>query len=54
MKARAEFDGTSRNLHLRVASIPEEPYTIYYHLTNKDWQTVKITDMNSYLFHKNY
>jgi hypothetical protein len=44
LKARAEFDGVTKNLHLRVASTPEEPYTINYDLTNKDWQVIKITD----------
>jgi hypothetical protein len=44
LKANAEFDGVTRNLHVRVASIPEEPFTIYYDLTNKKWQVIKITE----------
>jgi hypothetical protein len=48
LKARAEFDSEhTRTLNLRVATRPqeegEEPDTIYYDLTNKDWQYVKIT-----------
>jgi Protein of unknown function, DUF488 len=44
LKARAEFDsGDRRELHLRVASIAEDRNTIYYDLTNKDWEYVKIT-----------
>ena len=43
LKAKAEFDGLTKDLHLRVASIPEEPFTIYYDLTNKEWQIIKIT-----------
>ena len=43
LKARAEFDGVARNLSLRVAAITEELRTIYYDLTNKDWQVIKIT-----------
>jgi hypothetical protein len=37
------FDGIARNLSLRVANIAEELYTVYYDLSNKDWQVVKIT-----------
>jgi hypothetical protein len=44
LKARAEFDsGDRRQLHLRVASLPEQPNTIYYDLTNANWEYVKIT-----------
>jgi hypothetical protein len=43
LKAKAEFDGITRNLSLGVAGIAEEPHTIYYDLTNKDWQVIKIT-----------
>ena len=44
LKAKAEFDsGDRKNLYLRVATIPEEPDTIYYDLTNKNWQFVRIT-----------
>lgn len=44
LKARAEFDRQdTRSLNLRVASRPEEPNTIFYDLTNKDWEYVKIT-----------
>jgi hypothetical protein len=43
LKAKAEFDGDMKTLSLRTASIDEEPFTIYYDLTNKDWQVVKIT-----------
>jgi hypothetical protein len=48
LKARAEFDSGDRsNLHLRVATAApaDEPNnTIYYDLTNKDWEFIKITD----------
>ena len=40
LKARAEFDGTPRNLHLRVAKVPTEPHTIFCDLTNKEWHTL--------------
>jgi hypothetical protein len=44
LKAKAEFDsGDRKNLYLRVATVREDPNTIYYDLTNKDWQIVKIT-----------
>jgi hypothetical protein len=43
LKAKAEFEGTAKSLSLRVAAVKEEPFTIYYDLTNKDWQVVKIT-----------
>jgi hypothetical protein len=44
LKARAEFDsGDRRELHLRVASITQDPSTIYNDLTNKHWEYVKIT-----------
>jgi hypothetical protein len=43
LKAKAEFESTTRNLSLRVAAVKEDPFTIYYDLTNKDWQVVKIT-----------
>jgi hypothetical protein len=45
LKARAEFDSEvdTRNLNLRVSSRPEENHTIYYDLTNKNWEFVKIT-----------
>ena len=43
-RSETEFDGAGRNLSLRVASNPDEPSTIYYDLTNKDWQVVKITE----------
>jgi hypothetical protein len=44
LKAKAEFGGNTKTLHLRIANLPEEPYIIYYDLTNKDWQTVKIIE----------
>jgi hypothetical protein len=43
LKAKAEFEGSTRNLSLRVTSITEEPFTIYYDLANKDWRVVKVT-----------
>lgn len=43
MLAKAEFEGVTRTLDLRVASVEKEPFTTYYDLTNKDWQVVKIT-----------
>ena len=44
LKARAEFEGSTKNLHLRVASVvADEPDTIYYDLTNKPWESVQIT-----------
>ena len=43
LKAKAEFEGTTRKLNLRVASIKEEPFTIYYDLTNEDGFVIKIT-----------
>ena len=51
LKARAEFDGQIRNLHLRVAFVPDsvEPYTILYDLTNKDWHVVKIDPENGWI-----
>lgn len=46
LTARAEFDNGSdmKNLSLRVATLAEEPFTIYYDLTNRNWEIVKITD----------
>jgi hypothetical protein len=44
LKSRAEFDGTVRDLSVRLATnVDEEPFTIYYDLTNKDWRAIKIT-----------
>jgi hypothetical protein len=44
LKAKAEFEGRTRKLNLRVTSIKEEePFTIYYDLTGKDWFVIKIT-----------
>jgi hypothetical protein len=43
LNAKAEFEGNARTLSLRVASVQEEPFTIYYDLANKEWQVVKIT-----------
>ncbi len=43
LKAKAEFEGSARNLSLRVTSTTEEPFTIYYDLANKDWRVVKVT-----------
>ena len=43
LKAKAEFEGATRTLDLRVTSVQDQPYTIYYDLTNKDRQVVKIT-----------
>jgi len=37
LKAKAEFEGVTRTLNLRVTSVQEELFTIYYDLTNKDW-----------------
>ena len=43
LKAKAEFEGVTRTLDLRVTSGQDQPFTIYYDLANKDWQVVKIT-----------
>lgn len=52
LKAKAEFDGNSKELHLRVACDTKEDETgttrtirttISYDLTNKDWEAIKIT-----------
>lgn len=43
LKAKAEFENNTRNLHLRVAESDREPYVIYYDLTNSKWEVVKIT-----------
>ena len=43
LKAKAEFENNTRNLHLRVAESDKEPYVIYYDLTNSKWEVVKIT-----------
>ncbi len=43
LKAKAEFEGATRTLDLRVTSAQDEPFTIYYDLSNKEWQVVKIT-----------
>jgi hypothetical protein len=44
LKAKAEFEGKTRKLNLRVASITNnEIFTIYYDLTDKDWFVIKIT-----------
>jgi hypothetical protein len=46
LKANAEFDGNSKELHLRVAydrTARAARTTIYYDLTNKDWEAVKLT-----------
>lgn len=50
LKARAEFDGQTMNLNLRVAfaADSDEPYTILYDLTNRDWQVVKIDHANGW------
>jgi hypothetical protein len=43
LKAKAEFEGSTRSLGLRVTDIKNEPFTIYYDLTKKDWSVIKIT-----------
>ena len=43
LTAKAEFEGAIRTLDLRVTNVQDEPFTIYYDLSNKDWQVVKIT-----------
>jgi hypothetical protein len=43
LKAKAEFEGGVMSLSLRVTSVKEEPFTIYYDLANKDWRVVKVT-----------
>ena len=50
LKARAEFDGQIRNLHLRIAFSPDllEPYTTLHDLTNKAWQVVIIDPENGW------
>src|ERR1041384_5871946 len=43
LKAKAEFEGSAKNLSLRVTNLKEEePFTIYYDLANKDWRVVKV------------
>jgi hypothetical protein len=52
LKAKAEFDGTSKELHLRVAYGAKEDETgtarttrttFFYDLTNKEWEAIRIT-----------
>ena len=52
LKAKAEFDGNSKELHLRVAYGAKEDETgrarttrtpFFYDLTNKEWEAIKIT-----------
>jgi hypothetical protein len=47
LKATAEFDTPpeedAKSLNLRVSSRPGEPHAIYYDLTNKSWDYVRIT-----------
>jgi hypothetical protein len=51
LKAKAEFDGISKELHLRVAYSTKDETgtartartTISYDLTNKDWEAIRIT-----------
>jgi hypothetical protein len=52
LKAKAEFDGKSKELHLRIAFDIQEDETgtirtirttILYDLTNKDWEAIKTT-----------
>ena len=45
LTAKAEFDSSSEivQLFVRVAILENDPYTIYYDLTNKKWEIVKIT-----------
>jgi hypothetical protein len=43
LKAKAEFENNTRNLYLRVAESNNEPFVIYYDLTNSKWEVVKIT-----------
>ncbi|MFL6421685.1 MAG: hypothetical protein ACJ71P_20080 [Nitrososphaeraceae archaeon] len=44
LKAKAEFDGNSKSLGIRVTTnVNELSFSIYYDLTNKDWQVIKIT-----------
>ena len=46
LTAKAEFDSTSETVELfvRVGVLETQPNTIYYDLTNKKWEVVKITD----------
>ena len=46
LTAKAEFDRTSETIELfvRVGVLENQPNTIYYDLTNKKWEVVKITD----------
>jgi hypothetical protein len=43
LRAKAEFENNTKNLYLRVAENDEEPFVIYYGLTNSKWEVVKIT-----------
>jgi hypothetical protein len=44
LKANAEFDGNTKELHIRVArSIEHDTTTIHYDMTNSEWEAVKIT-----------
>jgi hypothetical protein len=44
LKAKAEFEGKTRKLNVRVASITSnEMFIIYYDLTDKDWFVIKVT-----------
>jgi Bifunctional DNA primase/polymerase, N-terminal len=43
LKANAEFGGKERELHLRIAPVPNS-YSIYYDLTNKEWEAIRISE----------
>jgi hypothetical protein len=44
LKANAEFGGKVRELHLRVSFAPNNSHSIYYDLTNSNWEVVRITE----------
>ena len=43
LKAEAQFNGPQRQLDVRVVSMPGDNSTIYYDLTNPEWQCITIT-----------
>jgi len=42
LAARGEFNDKSIKLDIRVAADPQDPFTIYYDLTNENWEVVKL------------
>lgn len=43
LKAKAEFEGATKTLDLRVTSMQDQPFIIYYDLANRNWEAIKIT-----------